>query len=137
MLTRIAHAAKRFWGYSEELIALWRADLTVTADFVANNLVYCATLGETIIGFCAVSGKGAIRELEHMWVLPEHMRTGMGTKLLRSALDVIRAEGAATLRIASDPNAEAFYLRLGARRVGTVPSTPVGRTLPLLELSLR
>ncbi len=34
-------------------------------------------------------------------------------------------------RIAPDPDAEAFYLRLGARRVGEVASTSTGRTLPL------
>jgi hypothetical protein len=41
------------------------------------------------------------------------------------------------LRIASDPFAEGFYRRMGARRVGVVPSTPRGRTLPLLLLDAR
>ena len=40
------------------------------------------------------------------------------------------------LRIVSDPNAEAFYLRKGAIRAGLVDSLPAGRQLPLLSLAL-
>ncbi len=46
------------------------------------------------------------------------------------------ASGGATLRIASDPNAEGFYLKMGARRVGETPSQPEGRALPLLLLEV-
>jgi hypothetical protein len=38
--------------------------------------------------------------------------------------------------ITADPNAEGFSTRLGARRVGEVPSTPAGRMLPRLEVTV-
>jgi hypothetical protein len=38
--------------------------------------------------------------------------------------------------IASDPHAEGFYRRLGARRVRWVASKPAGRRLPRLALDL-
>jgi hypothetical protein len=44
--------------------------------------------------------------------------------------------GAPRLWISADPNAERFYTRVGARRVGEVPSTPTGRTLPRLVLDV-
>jgi GNAT superfamily N-acetyltransferase len=135
-LTRIAHLAKRHWGYSETFMALWRADLTVTESVIDEDHVYCAVLDDTIIGFCAVSGDGSTRELEHMWVVPAHMGTGVGRKLLQCVLERLRHDGVATLQIASDPHAEEFYIKMGARRVGSVPSVPAGRTIPLLELAL-
>jgi hypothetical protein len=67
-LTAIAHAAKRYWCYPEEWLRLWAEDLTVTPDFIDAHRVYCAQRSPEVVGFCAVSGEGLTRELEHMWV---------------------------------------------------------------------
>ena len=133
-LTRLAHDAKRFWGYSEELIRLWRDDLTVTPRFIADHAVYCAVKDSRIVGFYALSGEHGARELEHMWVDPRHIGRGVGRLLFAHLLGRLRREGVTRLRIASDPNAEGFYRKLGARRLGSVPSQPAGRHLPLLEI---
>jgi GNAT superfamily N-acetyltransferase len=111
-LTRLAHAAKRHWRYAEADIARWKAALTLTPDFIARHAVYRATLGGDAVAFYAVTGEGAARVLEHFWVAPAHIGTGVGRRL------------------------KGFYLKAGARRVGEVPSTPPGRTLPLLVLTL-
>jgi GNAT superfamily N-acetyltransferase len=135
-LTRLAHAAKRHWRYAEADIARWKAGLTVTPDFITRHAVYRATLGGNAIGFYAITGEGTARVLEHFWVAPAHIGTGIGRRLLAHAAERLRAEGVTTLRIESDPNAEGFYLKAGARRVGEVDSTPAGRTLPVLVLTL-
>jgi GNAT superfamily N-acetyltransferase len=135
-LTRIAHAAKRHWGYGDYLIALWTADLTVTPVVIEADPVYCAVIGSDVVGFYALSREGAAFELEHMWVDPPSMRTGIGARLFRHALETAHALGGRTLTIASDPNAEGFYRRMGARRVGSAPSKPAGRELPLLVVDL-
>jgi ribosomal protein S18 acetylase RimI-like enzyme len=136
-LTRIAHAAKRFWGYPEELIRLWAADLTVTPDFVVDHDTYCAVKRSQVVGFYALSGERTTRELEHLWVDPKHIGSGVGRALFDHLLGHLRRAGVTRLTIASDPNAEGFYRRVGARRVGTVPSRPAGRHLTLLELRVR
>jgi GNAT superfamily N-acetyltransferase len=133
-LTAIAHAAKRTWGYPEQWIALWRDDLTVKRPFVRTHPVFCAVRGRTVVAFYALSRCGEDFELEHLWVDPDHIGTGVGRKLFRHALATVRARRGKALRIAADPNAEGFYAGLGARRVGVVPSSPAGRTLPLLEV---
>ena len=69
---------------------------------------------------------------EHMWVRPKEIGSGVGRSLFAHLLEQLHAMGATRLRIASDPHAEGFYRRMGARRVGRVPSTPAGRYLPLL-----
>jgi GNAT superfamily N-acetyltransferase len=135
-LTRVARAAKRHWRYPEDWMRLWRDALVVTPEFVRRHPVSCAARGASLVGFYALAGTGAMRELEHLWVLPAHIGRGLGTRLLRHAVAALRADGAHALRIAADPNAEGFYLRMGARRVGEWPSTPRGRTLPLLEMEV-
>lgn len=136
-LTEIAHRAKAHWGYEDDLLALWGDDLTITGDFIDSHPVYCAVVGEEIVGLCALTQDASTFELEHMWVDPGHIGTGAGRVLFEHATDEVRARGGSVLRIASDPNAEGFYIAMGARRVGDVPSTPAGRTLPLLELEIR
>jgi GNAT superfamily N-acetyltransferase len=135
-LTRLAHAAKRHWRYAETDIARWKDALTLTPDFIARHPVYAARAGGDIVGFYALTGDGPTRDLEHFWVAPAHIGAGIGRRLFAHATERLRAEGATTLRIESDPNAEGFYLKAGARRVGDVPSAPAGRTLPVLVLTL-
>lgn len=139
-LTAIAHAAKRHWGYPASQIELWESDLTVTGAIIAEDLVFCAEAAgggsPAIVGFHGLSRDRDVFELEHMWVDPPAMGHGHGAALFRHALEVARVHGARELRIASDPHAEGFYLHMGAVLVGTVPSTPEGRTLPLLVVRL-
>jgi len=133
-LTAVAHAAKRHWGYAESEIALWRSDLTVTPELLAEDAYFCAEDDGRVVGFAAISLDGDVAELEHLWVDPPEMGRGHGAALFRHAVTVACERGATALRIASDPHAEAFYLRMGAVRVGQVPSTPPGRTLPVLSV---
>ena len=135
-LSEIAHAAKRHWGYAEDLLALWETDLTVTSAFIATHPVYCAPIGTEVVGFYALSPDGENFEMEHMWVWPKHMGKGVGAALFEHAVRYVRASQGSALTIASDPNAEGFYRRVGARRIGEVPSTPAGRMLPLLIVDI-
>ena len=132
-LTAVAHAAKRHWRYPEEWIALWRRDLTFTPEFVERYPVYCVVEADAVVGVSALVFAAADCELEHFWVVPARMGTGLGRALFEHATERCRAIGARRLWINADPNAEGFYQRMGARRVGEVPSTPAGRMLPRLE----
>src|SRR5262249_32953769 len=126
-LTRISRAAKRHWRYPEGLLRLWQRDLTVTPGFIDRHPAYCALHGGERVGFYATSGKGPVRELDHMWVRPRHIGAGVGRALFAHLVRRLHAMEVRRLDIASDPHAEGFYRRMGARRVGEVPSTPNGR----------
>lgn len=135
-LTRLAYAAKAHWDYPTEWLALWEAALTFTAETLAAQHVVVAERGGQAVGVYAISLDEQVAELEHCWVDPACMGQGLGRRLVEAAAAHARRLGAMHLRIASDPHAEGFYRHLGARRVGDVPSTPAGRTLPLLVLDL-
>jgi GNAT superfamily N-acetyltransferase len=133
-LTAIAHAAKRHWGYSEELMALWDDELTLSPQFIASHPVFCAARDGEIIGLYALSRQGETCELEHLWVDPQHMGAGVGTLLFEHAVQTVRSMGGSVLNIVSDPHTEGFYRHMGASRAGHVPSRIAGRLLPLMHL---
>ena len=134
VLTEIAFAAKRNWGYTEELINLWSDDLTVTENYLALNRVYSASSDGKLIGFCALKEQESFWEIEHLWVLPEYQRRGIGHALIQHTLENLLLDRSTRVRVVSDPNAEGFYLNWGFRRIGEYPSRPSDRKLPLLEL---
>lgn len=133
-LTEIAHAAKRHWGYPERWIEAWRDALTVTPDAIGRWRVRVAVAGDAPAGFHAVSVEGDAAALEHLWVDPPRMGLGIGRTLFADAARTAAEQGARELVIDSDPHAEAFYLRMGARRAGEVPAPMDGipRALPRL-----
>jgi GNAT superfamily N-acetyltransferase len=133
-LTEIAHAAKRHWGYPETWIGLWEDTLTITADFISNNEVYIARSDGKAVGFYALIIHDEKATLEHMWVLPDRIGTGLGKELFRHAATTAQRLGAKRIEIESDPYAEGFYKRMGAKRVGEVTTEIEGkpRQLPLL-----
>jgi GNAT superfamily N-acetyltransferase len=137
-LTRIAFAAKSYWGYHERWIEQWQEALTITPRFITDNEVYAAVFDEAMGGFYALVERGREVELEHLWVSPEQIGTGIGRALFEHAVRRAAALGAKTLSIEADPNAEGFYRRMGARRVGENVYEIEGhrRELPLLILDV-
>jgi len=133
-LTRLAHASKASWGYPDELLALWDADLTLDPAFVERHDVWSAVAGDEVAGFYAVTGEESAREIEHLWVDPVWMGRGVGRRLVEHLVARARAAGVEELRVVSDPNAAGFYLRMGARQVGEQASVPAGRRLPVLAI---
>jgi len=139
VLTEIAHAAKRHWGYPENWIEHWKDDLTITAAFIVNNEVYIAMIGDEIAGCCALVIKDSRAELEHIWVKPEHVRTGVGKALFMQVAERAANPDLPALEISADPNAEGFYQRMGAAHIGEVRSEIDGkpRILPRMSVDLK
>ena len=139
LLTQIAHAAKRHWGYPENWIDEWKADLTITSEFIAANEVFVAIVNDEIAGCCALVVTDKLAEIEHMWIRPELMGGGVGRALFEYARDRAKELRLAVLELSADPNAEGFYERMGAMRVGDVPAAMTGaeaRALPRMRIQL-
>jgi len=138
ILTAIAHAAKRHWGYPEKWIAHWKSDLTITSEFISTNEVFVAVNNGKIIGCCALVSSESLSELEHMWILPEFIGTGLGRKLFMHARDRASILNLGELELSADPNAEGFYQHMGAVRIGEVRSEIDGqpRVLPRMKVAL-
>jgi GNAT superfamily N-acetyltransferase len=135
-LTEIALNAKRYWGYPEDWIQHWQDDLTISPEFISNNEVYVAEREGEIIGFYALVLRDRLAELEHMWVAPCQIGTGVGKELFVHAMQKAAGENVSEVEISSDPNAEGFYKRMGARRIGEDSSEIDGQARALPRLTV-
>ena len=136
-LSELAIRSKGYWGYDAAFLERCRDELAVRPDRLTALRAHVLEGEGAILGFFTLAGDPPEGELEKLYVDPKAVGAGVGGKLLRAACDVARREGFRRLLIHSDPNAEPFYLRQGAHRVGEVPSGSIpGRLLPLLALDL-
>ena len=137
-LTALAHLAKRHWNYPESWIERWKAELTITPEFIATNDVFVALIAGEIAGCCALVVSDSLAELEHMWIDPRHMGTGVGRALFEHVKSRAGQRGLAELELSADPNAEGFYLRMGAQTIRLVPANVDGqpRVLPRMKIDL-
>jgi len=137
-LTQIALDAKRHWGYPESWIKHWESDLTISADFITQHHVYVAEDEGQIRGFYALCESGDKAELEHMWVRPAFIGTGIGKELFLDAMERASKLNVSEVELSADPNAAGFYERLGAKKIGEVESEVErhSRTLPRMKLDV-
>lgn len=131
-------ASKASWGYSKEFMDACRDELVVTMEKISDPRFHhaVATSAGEIVGFCALENlDGEPHELDALFVEPGHMGEGVGRRLVDYAVDFVRRAGGQKMLIQGDPNAESFYLAIGADRIGERPSGSIaGRMLPLFEL---
>jgi GNAT superfamily N-acetyltransferase len=136
VLTTIALDAKRHWGYPEHWIKHWESDLTISSDFIRDNHVYVAEDDGEIRGFYALCVAGHKAELEHMWVTPAHIGTGIGKELFLDAMERAAKLNVSSVEISSDPNAAGFYKWMGATQIGETDSVVDGETRKLPRLKI-
>lgn len=88
-----------------------------------------------VVGFSVVipTGDGA-GELDGLFVLPEHMGSGLGRVLVEDAVTLAREHGLIQLDVIANPNALGFYERLGFVANGEAETR--FRTAPRLRLDL-
>lgn len=137
-LTALCMRSKAHWGYDSTFMELSRSVLTVTEATLREYPTRVAVAGQRLVGVVATSmTEPDEAELELLFVDPPSMGQGVGRLLLADALTRLANLGCARLHILSDPCAEPFYLRMGARREGLRPSDAIpGRMLPFLLLHI-
>lgn len=125
-LSEIALKAKAHWGYSAEQLERWRtAFLTITPDYIEVNRVWVAvTDTQQTAGFAAVVLHGDEAVLDHLWVLPDYIGRGVGTRLFLHVAATV-----AEFVFTSDPHADEFYRKMDAQTIGDYYSVLQERTL--------
>ncbi|NLU66758.1 GNAT family N-acetyltransferase [Streptomyces sp. HNM0574] len=121
-LTALVHASRAYEGRYASIIAGYR----VTPAYLTHEQVWKAVEPSSgrLFGFCSLLLGAEPPELDLAFVADEAQGRGIGRLLLDHVRGVARAAGHPAIRIVSHPPAEAFYLRVGAERVGTVPASP-------------
>ena len=136
-LSELALRSKGHWGYDEEFLAACKSELTLTHDRLASELIVVADIDGDRMGYFALAVRPPGSDLVDLFVEPDAIGTGIGRLLWDTMLKRAVASGAAWVEIEADPNATDWYLRRGAKHVGSVPSGSMpGRVLPILRVEV-
>lgn len=144
-LTRISFASKGYWNYPEAWYQTWCGELTITAGYIENNRVFVIEQDTAVIGYYSVvylekdhfvlgSALGQGYWLEHMFVAPEFIGRGAGTRMVGHLKSFCKKHRISRLAVLADPHSRGFYEKLGFAYQGEVASTIADRTTPLLIL---
>ncbi len=137
-LSELAFRSKAYWGYDDAFMAACRDELSVSEQSITDGAVYVIESDGRVLGFYSLVPLNEHDvDVGHFFLEPDSIGRGYGKKLLVHAVVVATERGYKRLLIQSDPNAEPFYLAMGAGRIGKQPSASIaGRELPLLEIRL-
>ncbi|MFJ8039711.1 GNAT family N-acetyltransferase [Kitasatospora sp. NPDC096147] len=137
LLSELALRSKAHWGYDAAFLAACRDELTLAPEEIALRRTVLAVRDGRVLGFATLEGEPTTGELGMLFVDPAAIGQGVGRLLFDHLVTTARAAGFTHLTIDADPNAEPFYLAMGAVRTGAVPSGSVpGRVLPQLLLTV-
>ena len=147
VLTDISFAAKKHWNYPDSYYDLWRNELTITKEYILQNIVFKALYMDVVIGFYSItenkedfySGEIFVKQgfwLEHLFIKPEYHKLGVGTLMMNHAKQVSRDLGITDLLIFVDPYAKGFYDKVGAEYLYESKSSIPGRMIPVYGLRI-
>jgi len=138
-LTELTVRSKAHWGYDDSFMERARPDLEFHANkFLPDFHVYILEGEGKPLGFCSlIPVDSDTVELHDLFIEPHSIGKGFGKELWDYAVNLAQSLGFSRLVLTADPNAEPFYLRQGAVRIGEKMS-PVrsDRSLPMLEYVL-
>jgi len=137
-INAVIEAAKRSWNYDEGYLEAAILLLRIDEEYLSHRVCFEAHLDRRIVGFAAVEKRDPVLAvLEHLWVLPSVQRLGIGRTLFEKCSEAARREGCRVMQIVSDPPAEGFYRKVGAKLVGERQSRiRGGPAFPVLEAEL-
>jgi GNAT superfamily N-acetyltransferase len=137
-LTQIALESKSYWGYPEHWLKLWQPELAVSSEFIEKNYVFVFETGGEIRGFYALCINDFQAELEHMWVRPTDIGSGVGKELFLDAMERAARLNVGEVQLTADPNAAEFYKKMGAQQIGEARSEIDGqpRILPRMKIDV-
>jgi GNAT superfamily N-acetyltransferase len=139
LLSALAMRSKSHWGYPQEWLDHWRAELTILPSYIEQNSLVVANCQSGICGFFGLEFlDGSSARLQHLWVDPPFIGKGFGRQLFERACAMAKGSRCDSLELVADPNAERFYLRMGAIRVADERSEILGvsRVLPKMIYKL-
>lgn len=122
MLSDLAIRSKSYWKYEHSFLEQCRPAMKIDEDYINEWPVVVAEKDQIIIGFYALKDIKGENRLDHLWIDLPYIRQGFGKILLLDSFQRAQQLGWKSFRLATDQGGEPFYLKHGARNIGTVQS---------------
>jgi GNAT superfamily N-acetyltransferase len=140
-LTAISFSAKSFWPYPKSYFEIWKPELTITPEYIRENVVFIAEAESGIAGYYSLVGSDGktlgdskVCNLDHIYILPEFMGRKIGKSLIEHAKSVAKAKGFGEIWAVVDPHAKGFYEKVAATYIRDQPSNIPGRNIPVFKM---
>ncbi len=148
ILTEIAFSAKKHWNYPDNYFEIWKDELTITEEYVNQNIVYQASSENLILGFYSIvenksdfSAGGIFVQkgfwLEHIFIRPNFHEFGIGRQLIEHAKMISKDMKIDNLLVFVDPFAAGFYNKIGAKFLYDSKSSIPDRLIPVYDLKVQ
>ena len=135
-LKEIAIASKAAWGYELDQVKEWADRGDYSPEQLGKLTVFVAEADEGAIGWCSLEPRGELWWLADLWVEPDWIGKGVGSRLFRHGARHAQRAGAKRLEWEAEPNSIGFYERMGARHLRESEPTEWGRTLSVMGVAL-
>jgi GNAT superfamily N-acetyltransferase len=136
LLREIAFRAKSHWGYDAEVVRKWASRMDLSDSLSDKREVYVAEIGGPLAGWASLMSKGDVGWLDDLWIEPEWIGKGVGTKMFRHAVSRGHELAAARIELEAERHAIGFYEKMGARYVRDSEPGVWGRISPIMALVL-
>lgn len=137
VLTALVMRSKAHWGYDADFLDRCRPFLAVSRAMIEKGHVFVAEDDGAALGVLALTPDAGRFEVKLLFIAPEAIGRGVGRVLWDAAVRQARDSGHRNMLVVSDPFAEGFYQRMGARRIGEhVSEIDATRKLPLLRFEI-
>ena len=133
-LSEIALISKAYWGYSEDLIDLWKSELIVSSKMIENFISYTAFYNDEIVGFWL---REPIEDISdgRFFIHPRHIKKGCGRLLWQAVMKEASRRKIKKFVFETDKFALGFYEKMGGRLVKYIDSSYIkGLKLPIVEV---
>ncbi|MDF2940055.1 MAG: hydroxyurea phosphotransferase [Gammaproteobacteria bacterium] len=139
-MNQLIHSGFVYWEYVPERIDKIMALIKLEACRLDQYPMYLAYHESELIGFFGFSkckDGPKVDELQYFFIDKKHIGNGYGKQIWGLCCTMAKSHGISEFFIKSVIEAEGFYLKMGAKRIGQVASqvTP-GLFLPILSYSL-
>ena len=92
--------------------------------------------GETLAGLAGYTW-GGMAQVNQLWVREDHRHTGLGSALMRRAIEEAKARGCQLMFLTTHSfQAPGFYARLGFEELAVIRDKPPGHAEHILRLTL-
>ena len=135
-LREIARSSKGYWGYEPERVADWVAGLDLSPEGLLKKEFYVADAAGRVVGWSALIPKGEVCWFDDLWIEPEWIGKGVGTKMFRHAVARGRELGSSRIELEAERHAIGFYEKMGMRYVRDSEPGVWGRISPIMAVEI-
>lgn len=130
-LSALCLRSKAYWGYDDAFLAACVDELTLTRTDLKQDEIVVIEDEKGLAGVAQVGLDDGLCYLEKLFIDTNRIGSGYGRVLFQWAIDAATRTGAREMIIDADPDAAAFYEKVGAVRKGDAKSQSIaGRVLP-------